>query len=89
MKAVVYQGNGKIGIEERPRPVILDERDVILEVTLTTICSSDIHIKHGAVPKAVQGTILGHEFVGKVVETGSAVKKVKLGDRVSENVETF
>ena len=53
MKAVVYQGNGEIGIEERPRSVILDERDVILEVTLTTICSSDIHIKHGAVPKAV------------------------------------
>ena len=89
MKAVVYQGNGKIGIEERPRPVILDERDVILEVTLTTICSSDIHIKHGAVPKAVPGTILGHEFVGKVIETGNAVKKVKPGDRVSVNVETF
>ena len=89
MKAVVYQGNGEIGIEERPRPVILDERDVILEVTLTTICSSDIHIKHGAVPKAVPGTILGHEFVGKVIETGNAVKKVKPGDRVSVNVETF
>lgn len=89
MKAVVYQENGKIGIEERPRPVILDERDAILEVTLITICSSDIHIKHGAVPKAVPGTILGHEFVGKVVETGNAVKKVKPGDRVSVNVETF
>lgn len=53
MKAVVYQGNGRIGMEERPVPHILDERDAIVKVTLTTICSSDIHIKHGAVPKAV------------------------------------
>lgn len=89
MKAVVYQGNGRIGMEERPVPHILDERDAIVKVTLTTICSSDIHIKHGAVPKVVPGTILGHEFTGKVVETGSAVKKIKPGDRVSVNVETF
>ena len=53
MKALVYQGKGQIGVEERPKPQILDERDAIVEVTLTTICSSDIHIKHGAVPKAV------------------------------------
>nr|WP_296264465.1 alcohol dehydrogenase [uncultured Merdimonas sp.] len=89
MKAVVYQGNGRIALEERPMPVLLDERDAIVKVTLTTICSSDIHIRHGAVPKAVPGTILGHEFVGKVIETGKAVKKVKPGDRVSVNVETF
>ena len=89
MKAVVYQGNGRIALEERPMPVLLAERDAIVKVTLTTICSSDIHIRHGAVPKAVPGTILGHEFVGKVIETGKAVKKVKPGDRVSVNVETF
>lgn len=89
MKAVVYQGNGRIGMEERPVPHILDERDAIVKVTLTTICSSDIHIKHGAVPKAAPGTILGHEFTGIVVETGNAVKKIKPGDRVSVNVETF
>ena len=89
MKAVVYQGNGRIALEEWPMPVLLDERDAIVKVTLTTICSSDIHIRHGAVPKAVPGTILGHEFVGKVIETGKAVKKVKPGDRVSVNVETF
>ena len=70
-------------------PKIQDDRDAIIKVTLTTICSSDIHIKHGAVPRAVPGTILGHEFVGRVVETGSAVKKIKPGDRVSVNVETF
>ena len=70
-------------------PALQDEKDAIVQVTLTTICSSDIHIKHGAVPKAVPGVILGHEFVGRVVETGSAVKKVKPGDRVAVNVETF
>ena len=70
-------------------PEIIDDRDAIVQVTLTTICSSDIHIKHGAVPRAVPGTLLGHEFVGKVVDVGSAVKKVKPGDRVAVNVETF
>ena len=89
MKAVVYKGNGILALEERPVPRILDEKDAIVKVTLTTICSSDIHIKHGAVPKAVPGTILGHEFVGVVAETGSGVRKVKAGDRVSVNVETF
>ena len=89
MKAVVYKGNGEIALADRPVPKILDDRDAIIKVTLTTICSSDIHIKHGAVPRAVPGTILGHEFVGRVVETGSAVKKIKPGDRVSVNVETF
>ena len=89
MRAVVYKGNGQIALEERPMPEISDERDAIVRVTLTTICSSDIHIKHGAVPRAVPGIILGHEFVGEVVQTGSAVKKVKPGDRVAVNVETF
>ena len=89
MKAVVYKGKGQISLEERPMPELLDAKDAIVKVTLTTICSSDIHIKHGAVPRAVPGTILGHEFVGEVVETGSAVNKVKPGDRVSVNVETF
>lgn len=89
MKAVVYKGKGILALEDRPVPGILDEKDAIVKVTLTTICSSDIHIKHGAVPKAVPGTILGHEFVGVVVETGSGVRKVKAGDRVSVNVETF
>ena len=89
MKAVVYKGHGEIALEERPKPELIEETDAIVKVTLTTICSSDIHIKHGAVPKAVPGTVLGHEFVGVVTETGSDVKKVKPGDRVSVNVETF
>ena len=89
MKAVVYKENGKIEMEERPRPKIREETDAVIKVTLTTICSSDLHIKHGAVPRAVPGTILGHEFVGIVEEVGSAVCKVKPGDRVAVNVETF
>ena len=89
MRALVYRGNGELALEDRPVPVLQNERDAIVEVTLTTICSSDIHIRRGAVPRAVPGTILGHEFVGRVVQTGNAVKKVKPGDRVAVNVETF
>ena len=89
MKAVVYEGSGILRLEERPIPHIMTPRDAIVRVTLTTICSSDIHILHGAVPRAVPGTILGHEFVGIVEEAGSEVTRVKPGDRVAVNVETF
>ncbi len=89
MKAVVYKGNGRIALEERPVPVLLDETDAIVKVSLTTICSSDIHIIHGAVPRAKAGVVLGHEFVGIVKETGRQVSTVKPGDRVAVNVETF
>ena len=89
MKAVVYKGQGEIVLEDRPVPVLEDEKDVIVKVTRSTICSSDLHIKHGAVPRAKENTILGHEFVGEVVEAGKEVKKFKKGDRVSVNVETF
>jgi len=89
MKAVVYKGHGIVELEDRPMPAIKDERDAIVKVTLSTICSSDLHIKHGTVPRAKENTVLGHEFVGEVIETGSAVKKFKKGDRVSVSVETF
>ena len=89
MKAAVYEGNGILRFEERPVPHIISPKDAIVRVTLTTICSSDIHILHGAVPRAVPGTILGHEFVGVVEEAGSEVTRVKPGDRVAVNVETF
>lgn len=89
MKAAVYKENDIITLEHRPVPALADPQDAIIRVTLTTICSSDIHIKHGAVPRAVPGTILGHEFVGIVEQTGEAVKKFKQGDRVAVNVETF
>lgn len=89
MKAMIYGGNSTPRLEERPIPHIMNPKDAIVKVTLTTICSSDIHILHGAVPRAVPKTILGHEFVGIVDSTGSEVTKVKPGDRVAVNVETF
>lgn len=89
MKAVVYKGNGTICLEERPFPEIQKDTDAIVKVTVTTICSSDIHIKHGAVPRAKENIILGHEFVGEVIRIGRAVKRIRPGDRVAVNVETF
>lgn len=89
MKAVVYKGRGEVVLENRPIPVLKNDTDVIVKVTLSTICSSDIHIKHGAVPRAKEDTILGHEFVGIITDVGAGVKKFKVGDRVSVNVETF
>ncbi len=89
MKAVVYKGNGIICLEERPLPEIQKDTDAIVKVTVTTICSSDIHIKRGAVPRAKENIILGHEFVGEVIRIGKAVKRIRPGDRVAVNVETF
>lgn len=89
MKALVYQGEGRLSVEKRPIPPLVQDQDALVRVTLTTICSSDLHIRHGAVPRALPGTVLGHEFVGEVVQVGAAVKKVKPHDRVAVNVETF
>lgn len=89
MLAYSYLSKGKFGLVHKPRPVIEQERDAIVKVTLASICSSDLHIKHGSVPKAVEGITVGHEMVGIVEEVGSAVTHVKPGDRVTVNVETF
>ena len=89
MLTYTYIENGKFELVEKPKPVILDQQDAIVRVTLASICSSDIHIKHGAVPQAVSGVTVGHEMVGVVEEIGSAVSTVKPGDRVTVNVETF
>lgn len=89
MKAVVYRDRNSVCLEDRPMPVILKSTDAIVKTTLCTICTSDLHILHGAVPAAKKGVILGHEFVGEVVETGKDVHNVKRGDRVAVNVETF
>ena len=69
--------------------MILHERNAIVKVTLASICSSDLHIKHSSVPRAVPGITVGHEMIGIVEEIGSAVNHVKPGDRVTVNVETF
>ena len=89
MKAVIYKEKGVFSLEKRPRPSLRDPKDAIVRITLCSICSSDIHIKHGSVPRAVPGPIVGHEMVGEVGETGAAVTKYRPGDRVAVNVETF
>ena len=89
MLAYVYEEQGKFCMEDREKPRLINATDAIVRVTLSSICSSDIHIKHGAVPRAVKGITVGHEMVGVVEEVGSEVTKVKKGDRVTVNVETF
>ena len=89
MQTYTYVSKGKFERREKPKPVLQDARDAIVKVTLTSICSSDLHIKHGSVPRAVPGITVGHEMVGIVEAVGSAVTHVKPGDRVTVNVETF
>ncbi len=89
MITYTYLSKGKFGLVEKPKPTILHERDAIVKVTLASICSSDLHIKHGSVPRAVKGITVGHEMVGIVEEVGSAITEFKRGDRVAVNVETF
>ena len=82
MKALVYHGPGKKAWEEVPDPTIIDPTDVVVRVDTTTICGTDLHILKGDVPAVTEGRILGHEGVGTVVEAGSAVSAVAVGDRV-------
>ena len=82
MHALVYHGPGQKAWEEVPNPVLLDDSDAIVRVDATTICGSDLHILKGDVPEVTDGRILGHEAVGTVVEIGSSVKSVRVGDRV-------
>lgn len=89
MLAYTYIEHGKFELIEKPKPVLLDDRDAIVRVTLASICTSDLHIKHGSVPRAVPGVTVGHEMVGVVEQVGAAVTNVRPGDRVTVNVETF
>ena len=89
MLAYTYVEHGKFELQDKPKPVLLHDRDAIVRVTLASICTSDLHIKHGSVPRAVPGITVGHEMVGVVEEIGAAVTTVKPGDRVTVNVETF
>ena len=82
MKALVYGGPGQRTWESAPDPTIEVPTDVVVEITSSTICGTDLHILKGDVPEVEEGTTLGHEAVGKVVETGSAVSTLKEGDRV-------
>lgn len=89
MKAYTYIERGKFALTDKPKPVLSEPTDAIVRVTLGSICTSDLHIKHGSVPRAVPGITVGHEMVGVVEQIGEDVKGVKPGDRVTVNVETF
>ena len=89
MKALTYIEHGKFALQEKAKPQLVPARDAIVRVTLGSICTSDLHIKHGSVPRAMPGITVGHEMVGVVEAVGADVKTVKPGDRVTVNVETF
>ena len=89
MKAYTYINKGEFALIDKPKPAIIEPTDAIVRVTLGSICTSDLHIKHGSVPRAVPGITVGHEMVGIVEQLGAEVKGVNVGDRVTVNVETF
>ncbi len=82
MKAVVWQGANHVSVQTVPDPTLLLPTDAIVRVSSTAICGSDLHLLDGRIPSMEKGDILGHEFMGEVVEVGSAVKKLSVGDRV-------
>jgi threonine dehydrogenase-like Zn-dependent dehydrogenase len=82
MKANCWNGVTRLQIEDVPEPKILNPRDAILKVTSTAICGSDLHLYDGYIPSMMKGDILGHEFMGEVVEVGSGISSLKVGDRV-------
>ena len=89
MQAYTYIEKGKFALVEKPKPTLIEQTDAIVKVTLGSICTSDLHIKHGSVPRAVPGITVGHEMGGIVEQVGSEVTAVKVGYRVTVNVETF
>ena len=82
MKAVGWFGKGDVRVVTAPDPKILNPRDAIVRITTTAICGSDLHLYGGQIPTMKEGDILGHEFMGEVVEVGPGVKNLRLGDRV-------
>jgi threonine dehydrogenase-like Zn-dependent dehydrogenase len=82
MKATCWMGKKNVQVLDVPDPQILNDHDCIVKVTTTAICGSDLHLYNGFMPAMEKGDIVGHEFMGEVVEIGSAVKNVKVGDRV-------
>ena len=89
MLAYTYIKKGVFELKDKPVPRLSDPKDALVRVTLGSICTSDLHIKHGSVPRAVPGITVGHEMVGIVEEVGEQVRTVRPGDRVTVNVETY
>jgi threonine dehydrogenase-like Zn-dependent dehydrogenase len=82
MRANVWSGRNTVQVENVPDPQILNSRDAIVKITSTAICGSDLHLYDGYIPTMEKGDILGHEFMGEVVETGGGVSRLQVGDRV-------
>lgn len=82
MKALVFHGKHDVRVEHVPDPVLLNPRDAIVKITKTAICGSDLHLYNGVIPLVKPGDVLGHEFMGEIVELGSGVTNLRLGDRV-------
>src|ERR1051325_3160733 len=82
MKANCGMDKKTVQVEQVPDPKILNQRDAIVRITSTAICGSDLHLYNGFIPTMEKGDILGHEFMGEVVELGKEVKNLKVGDRV-------
>src|SRR4051812_34866514 len=82
MKANCWMGKQKVEVRNVPDPKILNQRDAIVRVTSTAICGSDLHLYNGFIPTMEKGDILGHEFMGEIMEVGRDVKNLKVGDRV-------
>ena len=82
MKALCWYGKGDVRVESVKDPTIVDARDIILKITSTAICGSDLHLYSGLMPTMEKGDVLGHEPMGEVVEVGSAIRKFGIGDRV-------
>ena len=82
MKATCWMGKGSVEVVDVPDPQILNKRDAIVRITSTAICGSDLHLYNGFMPTMKKGDILGHEFMGEVMEVGAGVKNLKSGDRV-------
>jgi threonine dehydrogenase-like Zn-dependent dehydrogenase len=82
MKAVCWYGKHDVRVMDVPDPTVLNSRDAIIKVTTTAICGSDLHLYNGYIPTMEAGDIIGHEFMGEVVELGSGVTNLKIGDRV-------
>src|SRR3954447_24751555 len=82
MRALTWYGKEDVRVEKVPDPQLLNPDDVIIRITSTAICGSDLHLYNGFMPTMEKGDVLGHEFMGEVVEMGSEVKNLRPGDRV-------
>ena len=79
MKAACWHGRRHVQVEDVPDPKILNPRDAIIRITSTAICGSDLHLYNGFIPTMKKGDVLGHEFMGEVVETGTGVGNLRKG----------